>query len=213
MDELDVRAALDRAIRAHGETYLSMSRVLGRNPTYVQQFIRRGVPRRLEEADRRALARHLGVPEAELGGAGAAGAVVPRPSDAISDFDYVLVPQLDPAEEGFGFAFQAGWIGALASNGVERLTLVRVSGDAMLPTLVPGDHLIVDTGDGRERLRDGLYALRIEGALLVKRLAVNPANRKVTIRSDNAAYPAWEGCDPALLQLVGRVVWAGRRFL
>jgi phage repressor protein C with HTH and peptisase S24 domain len=47
--------------------------------------------------------------------------------------------------------------------------------------------------------------------LVVKRLAMNPAARTVSIRSDNPAYPAWPDCDPAATTIVGRVVWAGRR--
>ena len=62
-----------------------------------------------------------------------------------------------------------------------------------------------------ERLRDGIYVLRIEGALVVKRLALNPAARTLSIRSDNPAYPGWPDCDPDAVDVVGRVVWAGRR--
>jgi len=213
MEEVEVRLALDRAIRARGETYASLSRVLGRNATYIQQYVRRGVPRRLEVADRRTLARHLDIAETELGGDEPGTSVVPRPADAVSAFDYVLIPQLEPGDTSFGFAFQSGWIDTLASDGVERLALMRVTGDAMLPTMVPGDHLIVDTADGPGKLRDGLYALRLDGAMIVKRFAINPANRKLTIISDNPTYPDWEHCDPALLEVIGRVVWAGRRFL
>jgi phage repressor protein C with HTH and peptisase S24 domain len=53
--------------------------------------------------------------------------------------------------------------------------------------------------------------LRLEGALMVKRLAFNPVNRSVTISSDNAAYPSWADCDPAKVELVGRAIWVGRR--
>ena len=45
-----------------------MSRLLGRNPTYGQQFVKRGVPRRLSEDDRRKLAAHFGIAERLLGG-------------------------------------------------------------------------------------------------------------------------------------------------
>ena len=34
----------------------------------------------------------------------------------------------------------------------------------MLPALADGDELLVDRCDGRERLRDGIYVLRLEGA-------------------------------------------------
>ena len=61
------------------------------------------------------------------------------------------------------------------------------------------------------RLRDGLYVLRLDGMLLVKRLAISPAARRVSILSDNPAYPGWSDCDPAAVDVVGRVVWVGRR--
>ena len=53
----DPRANLDRLIRERGEDYVGLSRLLGRNAAYVQQYIKRGTPRRLAEDDRRLLAR------------------------------------------------------------------------------------------------------------------------------------------------------------
>ena len=81
----------------------------------------------------------------------------------------------------------------------------------MAPTLADGDEILVDRGDGAERLRDGIYVLRIDDALVVKRVALNPAARTIAVRSDNPAYPGWPDCDPAAVDIVGRVVWAGRR--
>ena len=63
----DVRLTLDRVIRERGEDYAALSRLIGRNPAYIQQFIRRGSPRRLAEADRRTLARYLAMDEKLLG--------------------------------------------------------------------------------------------------------------------------------------------------
>jgi phage repressor protein C with HTH and peptisase S24 domain len=80
----------------------------------------------------------------------------------------------------------------------------------MVPTLADGDQILVDTDD-RERLRDGIYVLRTDDALLVKRLSVNPATRRLTIRSDNDAYPSWDDCDPTAVTVIGRVIWVGRR--
>ena len=62
----DVRLTLDRVIRERGEDYAALSRLIGRNPAYIQQFIRRGSPRRLAEADRRTLARYLAWTEEQL---------------------------------------------------------------------------------------------------------------------------------------------------
>ena len=67
MAETDGRTALARLIGERGEDYAGLSRLIGRNAAYIQQFIKRGTPRRLAEADRRILARYFGVAEAMLG--------------------------------------------------------------------------------------------------------------------------------------------------
>ena len=222
MDSIAIRKRLDELITAHGEDYASLSRQLGRNPTYIQQFVKRGVPRRLSETDRRALAMHFGIAERLLGGPdeSASRAVVARPGLIQRADDYVLIPQLgvgasagDGAEPGSeaplaAIAFQANWVRAIANGRPEALSVIGVEGDSMLPTLADGDQILVDTDD-RERLRDGIYVLRTDDALLVKRLSVNPATRRLTIRSDNDAYPSWD--DPAAVTVIGRVIWVGRR--
>jgi hypothetical protein len=64
----DPRAALERLCAERGEDFAGLSRMLGRNPAYIQQFVRRGVPKRLKEEERRKLARYFSVSEALLGG-------------------------------------------------------------------------------------------------------------------------------------------------
>jgi hypothetical protein len=221
MDSNAIRKRLDELIASRGEDYASLSRRLGRNPTYIQQFIKRGVPRRLSEADRRLLAEHFGIAERLLGGP-ETGSIVTRPDLVRSQGDYVLIPRLDVgASAGSGretgpetplaaLAFQSHWVRDVASGRPEALSVIGVEGDSMLPTLADGDQILVDTDD-RDRLRDGIYVLRTDDALLVKRLSVNPATRRLTIRSDNDAYPSWDDCDPAAVTVIGRVVWVGRR--
>lgn len=55
--------ALQRLIVEQREDYASLSRMLGRNAAYIQQFIKRGTPRILSEKDRRTLAACFGVKE------------------------------------------------------------------------------------------------------------------------------------------------------
>ncbi len=223
MDSLAIRQRLDALITSRGEDYASLSRRLGRNPTYIQQFVKRGVPRRLSEEDRHVLARHFGIAEHLLGGREEPGrAVMPRPGLQARSEDYVLIPHLDiGASAGSGaeigteaplavLAFQSNWVRGIATGRPEALSVIRVEGDSMLPTLADGDQILVDTDD-RERLRDGIYVLRTDDALLVKRLSVNPATRRLTIRSDNDAYPSWDDLDPAGVAVIGRVVWVGRK--
>ena len=214
MAEVDGRAALARLIAERGEDYAGLSRLIGRNPAYIQQFIKRGSPRRLAESDRRILARYFGVEETALGapeaapGAGAGLRPVPR-----LDVDAAAGAGAFDGDERDGghIAFDPAWLRRVARGAPEQLSIIRVAGDSMAPTLVDGDDILVDRGDGAARLRDGIYVLRIEGALVVKRLAPNPAARTLSIRSDNPAYPGWPDCDPAAVDVVGRVVWAGRR--
>jgi phage repressor protein C with HTH and peptisase S24 domain len=214
MAEGDPRQVLDALIRDRREDYASLSRLIGRNPTYVQQYIKRGVPRKLDEADRRTLARYFGIDEATLGGP--ANDVPPRVA-------LVAIPQLRVrASAGHGavidtetqdgrIGFDERWLRDLAGAAPADLSLIRVSGDSMVPTLAEGDDILVNRVDGADRLRDGIYVLRIDDALVVKRIAVSPAGQSITIRSDNDAYPAWPDCDPARITIIGRVVWAGRR--
>ena len=213
MTDDEARAALERLIDEKGEDYAGLSRLLGRNPAYVQQYIKRGSPRRLAEEDRRRLARYFGIDEARLGG----------PAGAGQGSAMVAVPRLEVGVSAgagaFGgsersrphIAFDPAWLRRVARGAPDQLSIVLVQGDSMAPTLGDGDEILVDKGDGAERLRDGVYVLRIDDLLVVKRLAVNPATRTVSIRSDNPAYPGWPDCDLASVDLVGRVVWAGRR--
>jgi phage repressor protein C with HTH and peptisase S24 domain len=83
----------------------------------------------------------------------------------------------------------------------------------MAPTLNAGDDILVDLGDSSDRLRDGIYVLRIDDALVVKRLALNPVGRRVTVQSDNPAYPDWPDCTLKDVNPIGRVIWSGRRIV
>ncbi|WP_129793030.1 S24 family peptidase [Sphingosinicella sp. CPCC 101087] len=213
MTDEEARAALQRLIDERGEDYAGLSRLLGRNPAYVQQYIKRGSPRRLAEEDRRRLARYFGVDEKRLGGrggeAGGPGMVpIARLEVGVSAGAGAFA---DGERARPHIAFDPTWLRRIASGTPDLLSIVAVQGDSMIPTLNDGDEILVDRGDSADRLRDGVYVLRIDEVLIVKRLAINPSNRTVSISSDNPAYPGWPDCDLSAIDVVGRVVWAGRR--
>ena len=64
---MEPRERLAALARERGSSLAALSRMLGRNSTYLQQFISKGSPRKLEEEDRRKLAQFFGVGEGELG--------------------------------------------------------------------------------------------------------------------------------------------------
>lgn len=214
----DPRAALDRLLTERGLDYARISQVIGRNPAYIQQYIKRGSPRRLGEQDRARIAAYLGVSEAMLGGPVQRVATPARGRGP----GMILVPKLAiGASAGAGasvdgeavegeVAFDPKWLRELGAD-PRALSIIRVEGDSMAPTLDDGDDILVDGGDAAARLRDGIYVLRMDDVLMVKRVARAPGQGRISVISDNPHYRSWDDLPMASVQLVGRVVWTGRR--
>ena len=212
----DPRLVLERLCAERGEDFAGLSRMLGRNPAYIQQFVRRGVPKRLKEEERRKLARYFSVSETLLGGSpeseqapGGLVSVKRHPVRVSAGPGAVVTEELGKPY----FAFDERWLKGLTGSRPPSLSIVQVEGDSMAPTLNAGDEILVDLGDGIERLRDGIYVLRIDDAVVVKRLALNPMGRRATVQSDNPAYPDWPDCSLDNIKPIGRVIWAGRRIV
>lgn len=222
---IDARAALAALIEERREDYAGLSRMLGRNPAYIQQYVKRGTPRRLAEEDRRALARYFRVAEEVLGGPPERPRAIPAdaPRDQLRGAAIVAVPRHalgasagagSLEEEGGASAreihFAPGQLRELGVGDPSGLSVIRVAGDSMLPLLADGDDILVDTHDGAERLRDGVYVLRNEEALMVKRLVLRP-DGGLAVLSDNPAHQSWPDADRSRIRIVGRVLWAGGR--
>ena len=207
---MSTRERLAELAREKGSSLASLSRMLGRNATYLQQYISKGSPRKLEEDDRRKLARFFGVAESEL------GAVKDKSYEAPSE--WVEVPRLSveasagpgamAAHEGVfdSFRFSRKWLRehALEAN---KLSAVRVIGDSMEPLLREGDDLLVDLS--AKPFRDGIYVLRLDGNLLVKRVTSQGSGR-FSILSQNLSYPPISVMAEDM-DLLGRVVWKSGR--
>ncbi len=138
---------------------------------------------------------------------------------------YAYVPLYDIRASGGGgaivegervtdvLAFKEEWIrNELRSNPAD-LYLIYVTGESMEPTLRPGDLILVDRRTA-DMASDGIYVIRMGGALLVKRVQALPGSR-IRITSDNPAYQPFElergQVQAEGLAILGRVVWAGRR--
>jgi peptidase S24-like protein len=210
----DPRTVLERLCAERGEDFAGLSRMLGRNAAYIQQFVRRGVPKRLKEEERRKLARYFAISEGLLGG----------PVEESTALNGLVSISRHPVGVSAGpgaiaghecgkpyFGFDERWLKALTTTPASNLSIVRVEGDSMSPTLNDGDDILVDLGDVAERLRDGIYVLRVDDSLIVKRLALNPMGRRVTVQSDNPAYPDWPDCGLDDIHCIGRVIWSGRK--
>jgi phage repressor protein C with HTH and peptisase S24 domain len=201
-----------------GVSLSALSGLLGRNAAYLQQFVRKGSPRKLEENDRRTLAEFFGVDEAELGappretvvtvGAvaparGADWADIPRLPLGASAGPGTLAHDAPPVDR---LRFSGRW---LRQQGLDpaMLSVIEVEGDSMDPTLRDGDEILVDRSP--RALRSGLHVIRLDDVLLVKRLEPGSAGT-LQIISDNPAYPRLERARADVV-VIGRVVWKGGR--
>lgn len=207
------RRLLDLA-HEQGVSLAGLSEMIGRNSSYLQQFIRKGSPRKLEEGDRRKLAQFFGVADSDLGGmAEISPALAP-----LARGDWLEVPRLPlGAAAGPGaltdgeapfdaFRFSRRWLRE-QGLGNAQLSAIRVQGDSMEPLLHDGDEILVDRT--QRTLRDGVHVVRLGDALMVKRLAPAGPGR-ATLLSQNYAYPPLEVA-LAELEIVGRVVWKSGR--
>ena len=87
--------------------------------------------------------------------------------------------------------------------------VLGISGDSMWETLHDGDHVLVDRGQNNPR-REGLYVIRIDDMLQVKRISMHPVAKLLTVKSDNPAYRTYDNIPPDDIAIMGRVVWIGR---
>jgi len=140
----------------------------------------------------------------------------------IAGDEFGLVPVFDArAAAGAGgegtdeathyITFRMQWIRSVTQSSLDQLGVIEVDSDSMEPTLRSGDHALVDLLQRMPSRKDGLYVLRRDHGLQVKRLTVHPVTGKLSIRSDNPAYESFSNIDPADVDIVGRVIWIGRR--
>lgn len=108
-------------------------------------------------------------------------------------------------------AFRSDWVRNALGVAVSSLVLINVIGDSMEPTLSEGDLILINKSvDGIGD--NAVYVLRYDGKLIVKRIQ-RMFDGSVIIKSDNSMYgpETIKGDLVNGLDVVGRVVWCGRR--
>ena len=110
----------------------------------------------------------------------------------------------------FAMAFRRYWIEIYVTRDIKNLSVISVKGDSMEGVLNDGDTILIN--HGQTTPRDGLYVLRLNENLLVKRLQLIPGGI-VNVISANEAYPTFEidlknPTDD--VAIIGRVEWFGR---
>lgn len=203
------RRRLLEAARERGHSLAELSRLLGRNAAYLQQYVARGSPRHLDAPDLRKLAEFIGVPPGRL--------QTRTGFEPDLDEEYRAVPRLPlDASAGPGavgaqeipydtIKFSRRWLREMGLETAD-LSAIRVEGDSMEPLLRSGDEIFVDRS---KRNGEGVFVVRIGDALHVKQVRAS-ARKTIALVSLNPAYPLLE-LPREEVEVIGRVVWKGGR--
>jgi phage repressor protein C with HTH and peptisase S24 domain len=153
-------------------------------------------------------------------------AAVPHGVRAVQVAELIYVPLFDPREQADGVAFNdAGSVLAMRPFDAQfirydlgiahdDLAMFGVVGASMEPWLHAKDAVLADLRD-RDALTEGVHLIRLDGALLMKKLQRLPG-KILRVSSYNPAYEPFDiqGHEPAGrdFAVLGRVRWAGVTF-
>lgn len=76
--------------------------------------------------------------------------------------------------------------------GDKTSSIIFVNGDSMEPTLSDNDRLLVDIREQQHPVSNGVYVIRIDNAVYVKRLQWDIANGLYDVMSDNPRYKTFQ---------------------
>jgi len=138
--------------------------------------------------------------------------------DKASDYEYVFIPQVAGRISAGGglepdntielkMAFRKDWVERKGNP--NDMSIIRVLGDSMEPTLQSGDLVLINHSRNYIDPQGGIYALAIDGQIMLKRVQLVPSKGHARIISDN---PQYETEIVPLSQLVvnGKIIWFGR---
>ncbi|HGW2997532.1 TPA: XRE family transcriptional regulator [Escherichia coli] len=136
--------------------------------------------------------------------------------------EFIFVPRYNvAASAGYGewnddetpmftVSFRRYWVVNHLKADPKQLSVISVHGDSMDGVLNDKDIILVNHGD--KEPREGIYVLRLDGQLIVKRVQRLPG-AELYITSTNPAYKPFT-IDlhnvPSDFDVVGKVVWYGR---
>lgn len=199
---------------------------IGMNETYLQQFIRKGSPKNLPEDLRHKLSKASGIPEHMLRGSNVRKlAPIKRPPVLkVNIQEFRFIGGFDQAASaGTGafvnnntavpmhfLAFRRDWLRNISNASDDDLFVLFVDGGSMEPTIHNGDSILVDKTQRNPR-KDGIYVFMWDGLINVKRLTADPRTKTISISSDNPAHRSYDGAKPEDIEVIGRVIWIGRK--
>lgn len=144
----------------------------------------------------------------------------PSSIEAAEKLNSVLIPQLEIGYSmGGGSVFESyvesdqvpfprQWLAPRIKGAFADLFVARGDGDSMVPTLMDGDMVVVDTAQKNIDKQDRLWCLSYGELGMIKRLRVLP-DGGVQVNSDNPAVTPFTAYDDEM-HIIGRVIWVAR---
>lgn len=195
-DLLTVRKRLEQYIISRGHTFREISLKIGRKDSYIQQYIKYGFPRRLNELDRKKICLLLKINEKDLiddeliQNSAENFAFAEFPQMLSSPKDIATIDIISPLQKS---SESTPVIGRLALNYKEffglfnaNLKMLRHTGDNMEPSVPSGCLIAYDTGITRYA-GDALYIINYQGTTVLKRLQKTPSGTYI-LKNDNPRY-------------------------
>jgi transcriptional regulator with XRE-family HTH domain len=135
--------------------------------------------------------------------------------EAFNTDEFVFIPRYKTAngDEPVTMAFRRYWVEKYLKTDPKHLTVYRVEDDVMQGTFNISDNVLIHSReDTVTPLKDGLCALILNGALIIRRIQVLP-NNLARIMPDNPKYPAFEVelSENSGVEFVGVPVWFSRQ--
>lgn len=161
-----------------------------------------------------------GIPEADIDALGPPGSPISITAPLDDDFLHIDMYDID-VSAGSGkcieeetiigsLAFRRSWLRKVTNATEDQLKIGGVDGDSMEPTLFHGDTIMFDFSQ-RQFSKDGIYAIRYDGDVQVKRVSLNPSTKTVSVISDNPRYPSYHGLSPESVDIIAKIIWSARR--
>ena len=226
MERDPVRETVRRLLRQNGIAMREASLAMGRNASYLQQFLTRGSPATLRRRDRVVLAGLLDCSPSDLWPADPPEGEVPAGSEAVSSSgsSLVSVPEIEVAVAAGGgaitqddppevtrWSLPEAMLRHEGGSAPGSLRILRARGDSMEPLVGEGDRLIVDIS--RRVPVTGEMAVLWDGlGLVVKRIEAVAGSEPAELRliSANPLYAPY-AVTAQDVHMIGKVVWVLRK--
>ena len=211
-----IRKKLEKYIIENNHTFREISLKIGRKDSYIQQYVKYGFPKRLNEMDRKKICQILNIPEKELLDDELLKNAITPPSyededirssnnEFISLDIHATRPSSNIYENIIGrMSLSFIEFGHWLSGNPFELKVLKFEGDYMEPTILNGSLIIFDSHISSYR-GDGVYVIKIGEAVQVKRLQQIDA-KTMMLKVDSPRYQDIN-CKISDITILGRALY------